>query len=100
VLKDMKASGSEILSTDAWEDEAVTLGEAVNFEKFTLEVKASSGRLEVILNHTDSVVFEDIHMEKWGVFENYFKAGNYLITKDAAAFASVKYYELEITHEP
>ncbi|MEL6192622.1 MAG: polysaccharide lyase family 7 protein [Bacteroidota bacterium] len=98
VLKDMKASGPEILFTNAWKDEAVTLGEAVNFEKFTLEIIASSGRLEVILNHTDSVVFEDIHMEKWGVFENYFKAGNYLITKDDGAFARVKYYELEVTH--
>jgi hypothetical protein len=37
-------------------------------------------------------------MQKWGVFENYFKAGNYLSTIDSGAFARVKYYELKVTH--
>ena len=59
---------------------------------------ASEGRLEVILNDEESVVYDDIHMQKWGVFENYFKAGNYLQTKDEGSFAKVKYYDLEISH--
>ena len=69
-----------------------------NEDIFTFEIIASNGRMEVILNETESVVYEDIHMEKWGVFENYFKAGNYLQTLDIGASAKVKYYELEVTH--
>ncbi|HDZ07189.1 MAG TPA: polysaccharide lyase family 7 protein [Maribacter sp.] len=98
-LKDEDSSSEEILHTDAWEDnEGYTFSEEVGANKFTLEVIASSGRLEVILNDTDAVVYEDIHMEKWSVFENYFKAGNYLQTLDTGASAKVKYYELEVTH--
>jgi len=31
-----------------------------------------------------------------GHFENYFKAGNYLVSKEAGAFAKVKYFDLEV----
>ena len=54
--------------------------------------------MEIILNDSESVVYNDIHIEKWGVFENYFKAGNYLQTIENNAFAYVKYYELEVMH--
>lgn len=37
-------------------------------------------------------------MEKWGVFENYFKAGNYLQAREPDAYARVKFYELTATH--
>ena len=37
-------------------------------------------------------------MHTWSVFENYFKAGNYLQTTDEHAFSKVKYYFLEISH--
>jgi hypothetical protein len=98
-LKDVSASETEILYTDAWEDgEEHTFSEKVDFEKFTVEIKASAGRLEVILNESVSKVFESTHMEKWGVFENYFKAGNYLQTTDSGAFAKVKFYELLVEH--
>lgn len=70
----------------------------VGHDKFTLEVIVSEGRIEVIFNGTESQVYEDIHMEKWGVFENYFKVGNYLVSKDENAFVKVSYYELEVTH--
>jgi hypothetical protein len=63
-----------------------------------LEVKVSDGRLEVILNNHESFVYDGFHMKQWGVFENYFKAGNYLQTNDANAFAKVKYYALELSH--
>ena len=53
---------------------------------------------EVILNEEESVVYEDINMKKWGVFENYFKAGNYLQTTDPSSHATVKYYALEVSH--
>lgn len=99
VLKDINATTIEILETDAWGDDVgFTFPEYVGFDKFTLEVKVSEGRMEVILNNDVSILYEGIHMEKWGVFENYFKAGNYLVSKDSDAFSRVKYYELEIAH--
>ena len=98
-LKDINASDTEILYTDAWKDgDSYTFSEYVGFEKFTVEIKASVGRMEVILNESVSKVFDDIHIERWGVFENYFKAGNYLQTKDQGSFAKVKYYDLTVTH--
>ena len=98
-LKDVDAPEEEILHTNAWEDnEGYTFPEVIGTDRFNLEIIASHGRLEVILNETDTVVYEDIHMQKWSVFENYFKAGNYLQTLDAGASAIVKYYELEVTH--
>ena len=99
VLKDLNASDMEILQTEAWgDDKGYTFPEYVGFDKFTLEVKVSAGRMEVILNDNASVVYDDIHIQKWSVFENYFKAGNYLVSKDESAFAKVKYYELEVEH--
>lgn len=99
VLKDLSDSYEEILHTDAWgDDDGHTFSEYVGFNKFTLEVKVSEGSMEVILNNNESVVYDDIHIEKWGIFENYFKAGNYLISKEENAFAKVKFYELEISH--
>jgi len=99
VLKDVNVSDTDILSVDAWDDdEGYTFLEEVGFEKFTLEVKASDGRMEVILNENESVVYDDIHIQKWGVFENYFKAGNYLVSLDVGSFAKVKYFELEVQH--
>lgn len=98
-LKDLNATDEEILHTNAWEDnEGHTFPENIGANTFVLEIIATDGRLEVILNETDSVVYEDIHMQKWSVFENYFKAGNYLQTLDAGASAKVKYYELEVMH--
>ena len=98
-LKDQNVNETDILFTSAWtDDEGMNFSEEVGTDKFTLEVIASEGRMEVILNDDETFVYEDIHMQKWGVFENYFKAGNYLNTLDEGAFARVKYYELEVTH--
>ena len=99
VLKDIAASEKDILYTKAWDDDkGFTFKDKVGFNKFTLEVKASDGRLEVILNSKESVVYDGFDIKKWGVFEIYFKAGNYLQTLDANAFAKVKYYSLEVSH--
>lgn len=99
ILKDIEVNDIDILKTTSWTDEAVWLGEAVNFDQFTIEIIASEARLEVILNNGEAnVVFDDIHMQKWGVFENYFKAGNYLQSKDSGSSAKVKYYNLEVSH--
>ena len=99
VLKNLNASAEELLYTTAWgDDEGHTFPEDIGAKKFTLEVIASEGRLEVILNDKDSVVYDGVHMQKWGVFENYFKAGNYLQTTDEGSYAMVKYYALEVVH--
>jgi hypothetical protein len=98
-LKDVNASNSEMLKTSAWtDDKGYTFPEKVGFGKFTLEVIVSKGKMKIILNGKQSKVYESIHLQKWGVFENYFKAGNYLVTKDKGAFAKVKYYQLEVSH--
>ena len=62
-----------------------------------LQIIASQGKLEIILNNENSFVYEDISLEKWP-FENYFKAGNYLGTTQPGAFSKVKYYELSVSH--
>ncbi len=99
MLKDSNASASALLFADAWKDnKSFTFKQKVGFNKFSLEVKVSDGRLEVILNNHESVVYEGFHMKQWGVFENYFKAGNYLQSNDVNAFAKVKYYALEVSH--
>ena len=99
VLKDLNATYKEMLSVNAWgDDEGVYFDEEVGFEKFTLEVIASDGRLEVILNDKQTLVYDNIHMQKWSVFENYFKAGNYLATLDEGAATKVKYYDLTVSH--
>lgn len=100
VLKDLNANDEEILHTDAWgDDQGYNFPVQIDDQQFTLEIIASEGRMEVILNDEYSVVYDDIHMEKWGVFENYFKAGNYLQSTDEGAYAKVKYYELVVEHD-
>ncbi len=99
VLKDPNVSNTDILRTDSWtDDEGFNFNEEVGFNTFSLEVLVSDGRMEVILNDTESVVYESDDIKKWGVFENYFKAGNYLQTSDEGSYARVKYYDLEVEH--
>jgi hypothetical protein len=99
VLKNLNASEKEILNVKAWgDDEGINFKEKVNFDKFTLEIKVSEGKMEVILNGKESLVYNDINIKKWGVFENYFKAGNYFQSKDPNSYAKVKIYSLETSH--
>ena len=98
-LKDLSMSETDILRTDSWiDDQGHTFEEKVDFRPFDLEVRVSEGKLSVSLNKTEYAVYDDIHMEKWGVFENYFKAGNYFQTRDEGAHAEVKYFSLEVSH--
>ena len=99
VLNDLNDTYEESLHTDAWGDDVgYTFPEYVGFDPFTLEVIVEEGRMEVILNNITSKVYDDVHIERWGIFENYFKAGNYLVSLDSNAFARIKYYELEVSH--
>lgn len=99
VLKNLNASNEEILHESAWGDDAgFNFEEEVGFKKFVLEVKVSKGKMVVVLNGKEHKVYDNIHMKRWGVFENYFKAGNYFQTRDEGAFSKVKFYELEVKH--
>ncbi|WP_166963834.1 polysaccharide lyase family 7 protein [Yeosuana marina] len=98
-LKNLNATDEEMLHEDAWgDDKGFTFEQEVGFKKFTLEVKVSDGKMVVILNNYEYAVYENIHIRKWGIFENYFKAGNYFQSRDEGSFAKVKYYELEVKH--
>ena len=98
-VKDLSDTTTELLHKDAWgDDEGYTFPEPVGTDKFKLEVLVSDGRMDVILNETDSISYDNIHIQKWGIFENYFKAGNYLQTQDNTAFSRVKFYKLDVSH--
>ncbi len=98
ILKDLDVNDVDILRTSAWTDEAEWLGDPVDFDSFTLEIKVSDGYMAVILNGEDKLEYTDIHVAKWGIFENYFKAGNYLQSSDPEASSTIKYYDLEVSH--
>ncbi len=97
-LIDESTSGDDLLDTSSntWYDIKHNFG-YVGYEPFNLKIVASEGKLEVTLNNEAPFVYEDISLEKWP-FENYFKAGNYLITSDPGAFSYVKYYNLSVSH--
>ncbi len=99
VLKNLNATATDVLHEDAWgDDEGFNFEQEVGFKKFTLEVKVSKGKMVIILNNNEYAVYDSIHIKRWGVFENYFKAGNYFQTRDEGAHAKVNYYELEVSH--
>jgi hypothetical protein len=99
VLKNLNATIPEILHEDAWDnDDGFNFEQKVGFRKFTLEVKVTEGKMVIILNKNEFKVYENIHMRKWGIFENYFKAGNYFQSRDKGAFSKVRFYELEVSH--
>lgn len=98
-LKNINTPYIQMLDKNAWtDDEGFNFEQEVGFRKFTLEVTVSKGKMAVILNKSEYKVYEGIHMEKWGIFENYFKAGNYFQTRDKEAFAKVSYFDLEVSH--
>ena len=99
VLKNPSLTGNALLYEEAWtDDEGYTFKQEVGFKPFTLEVKVESGKMVVSLNNQEFQVYDNVSIKKWGIFENYFKAGNYFQTKDNDAHAAVKYYELEVGH--
>ncbi len=96
-LNDESLSGDAIINKDnaVWGDISHNFGQ-VGYEPFDLEIRASSGRLQVTVNG-QTHVFQDISLAKWP-FDNYFKAGNYIQTSDPAGYSKVKMYSLEVTH--
>lgn len=99
ILKNPNATDNAILYKEAWtDDDGFNFEQEVGFRKFILEVKVSDGKMVIVLNNNEYAVYDSMHIKKWGVFENYFKAGNYLQTRDEGASAKVNYYELEVSH--
>lgn len=99
-LEDTSVSYEEMLHTDAWtDDDGQYFSREVGTDTFTLEVIAEEGMMSVTMDDEETFIYEGVHMDSWGIFENYFKAGNYLVTTDEGAFARVKYYELEVSHD-
>jgi hypothetical protein len=82
-------------SSSTWTDIIHDFG-YVGFERFSIKIIAESGKLTITANN-ETHVFEDVSLQKWP-FENYFKAGNYLLSTNNEAFAYVKYYQLEVSH--
>lgn len=94
---DVNAIG--ILHEEAWtDDEGFNFEQEVGFGKFQIEIKVTDGKMVVSLNKTEYAVYDDFNMKRWGVFENYFKAGNYFQSRDEGSFAKVSFYELEVEH--
>ncbi|MEL0225575.1 MAG: polysaccharide lyase family 7 protein [Flavobacteriaceae bacterium] len=99
VLKNINATDEELLHEDAWDnDPGFNFEQKVDFNAFSLEVKVSKGKMVIILNGTEYKVYKGIHMERWGIFENYFKAGNYFQSRDEGSFSKVRFYQLEVKH--
>ena len=99
ILKDEDVSDIDILRTSSWtDDDGYNFPTLVHHEKFTLKVEASYGTIAVTLNGSETKTYKSEDLERWDIFENYFKAGNYLQTKDEGAFSKVKYYALEVSH--
>ena len=98
-LKYADVNSTGILHEEAWtDDEGFNFQEEVGFGKFQIEVKVTDGKMVVSLNKTEYAVYNDFNMKRWGVFENYFKAGNYFQSRDEGSFAKVSFYELEVKH--
>ncbi|MGB5983048.1 MAG: polysaccharide lyase family 7 protein [Nonlabens sp.] len=96
-LRDETMSGDDIItkSNDVWGDITHNFG-AVGYDPFDLEIKASTGKLEVTVNG-QTHIFQDVSLARWP-FEDYFKAGVYMQSTDARSEATVKMYSLEVSH--
>lgn len=97
VLKNSKTTGDSLLIKSNWTDaEHYFFDKSLANNPFELEIVASRDQLEVILDG-NSKKFTAPDLLTWP-FENYFKAGNYLTTRDEKAFSEVKFYHLSIKH--
>lgn len=98
-LVNPSVSSKGILYKEAWKDDkGRNFEEEVGFRKFNLEVKVTDGKMVVSLNKNEFFVYDSPSIKRWGVFENYFKAGNYFQSRDKDAYARVKFYELSVEH--
>jgi hypothetical protein len=99
VLKSLGLNDTQILNKEVWgDDDGHNFDYEVGFRKFSLEIKVTEGKMVVSLNNNEFAVYDSEHIKRWGVFENYFKVGNYFQTRDEGAYARVKLYDLSVSH--
>lgn len=99
ILKYANVNQKGILYKEAWtDDKGKNFEQEVGFRKFTIEVKVTDGKMVVSLNNSEFFVYDNISVKRWGIFENYFKVGNYFQTRDKGAHASVKVFDLMVEH--
>jgi len=98
ILVDIDVSDIDILKKESWKDESHWFERVVDHDIFELAIEVKGTTMKVSMDNDEIITFDDIHTQKWGVFENYFKAGNYLQSTASDSYSEVKYYELEVTH--
>lgn len=99
VLKYAAVDQKGILYKEAWtDDKGKNFEQEVGFRRFTIEVKVTNGKMVVSLNKNEFFVYDSPSIKRWGIFENYFKVGNYFQTRDKGAYASVNLFELDVKH--
>lgn len=99
ILVDRKVNDVDILKKEAWtDDEGYYFLKRADHDKVTIEVLVSDGRMEVIMDGKEKAVYKDKSIERWGIFENYFKTGNYFNSRDEGSYGKVKIYDLEVSH--
>ncbi|MGB0789080.1 MAG: polysaccharide lyase family 7 protein, partial [Marinirhabdus sp.] len=83
--------GNGLLYKEAWvDDTGFNFDQEVGFKQFKVEIKVTKGKMLISLNNNEFKSYEGPSISKWGVFENYFKAGNYFQSRDKGSFAKVK----------
>ncbi|HSD07476.1 polysaccharide lyase family 7 protein [Flavobacterium sp.] len=93
-----KISGNDLLKDENWiDDDGFTFKNSVGFDKFTIQITISEGKMEVNVDG-EKKVYSGINYENWGVFDNYFTIGCNPQTDDTAVRAAVKYYSVELSH--
>ncbi len=98
VLKDDGTIGNDLFKKDSWTNDAGRyFNQKIGFEKNTIVVEASEGKVEISLNGGKPIIYRDTSIRKWPL-KNYFNVGNYLQTKDPGTKSIVKYYNLEVVH--
>jgi len=98
ILKDVNVTDTDLLKKESWKDESHLFDKEVGYDMFDLSIEVKGTMMKISLSDEQTFIFDDVHTQKWGVFENYFKAGNYLQTSASGTFSEVKYYELEVIH--
>lgn len=95
----LSITGSELYKENSWvDDDGFAFKEKVDFDKFTLEINVMADRTVVTLNNGETKVYSGEDYRKWSQFENFFRTGCYLQSREAGAFANAKYFTLEVAH--
>jgi hypothetical protein len=97
-LADPAITGNDVLKEDSWiDDDGYTFKNKVDFDKFTLQIEITDGKMKVSVNGEDKV-YAGGDYKLWNSFDNYFTVGCNLQGDVTGAYANMKFYTLEVTH--